>query len=275
MSTELDKSAGGSPGPATGPELQNILWLFIRKYVDYNRNDILHFDNLSRRDFVTEGGDASFELSEAKHYRLLSGWLRDRDRSRQETEVPFSRVRAEIASRQSKDEQIKSLQERCDALSTQIEFLKTRNSELRESVVEQRKAVARETQKYDQLQKQLERLIDGVNERGRANDRILSCFMSRPDSHIRLSECYEGVVEDAAGDTVTVVYEVNGDIVEQTYESSQFCDHRLPDVGARLAVYVVVAEVQPKPIQDIAEEPVNRDDSPRTFRKPLNGPTEF
>ena len=107
-----------------------------------------------------------------------------------------------------------------------------------------------ETQRYDQLladyselQKQhaklndrIEKLIDCLNDRAKANDCLQSTLISRMDGRLRMAESYEGVVEDVHGDKVLVVYDVNGKIIEQTYEKSQFLDGRLPDVGTRLAV---------------------------------------
>ena len=90
-----------------------------------------------------------------------------------------------------------------------------------------------------------------------------------------MTESYEGIVMDVDGDKVLVVYDVNGDIVEQTYEKSQFIDGRLPDVRTRLAVFVNVAEVQSKPVESGVEETKHRDESANTRRKPLSGTIEF
>ena len=88
-------------------------------------------------------------------------------------------------------------------------------------------------------------------------------------------ESYEGVVEHMHGDKVIVVYEIDGGIVEQTYEKSQFMDGVLPEIGTRLAVFVNVAEVQSKPVEPSAEETERSDEKASDQRKALSGPTEF
>ena len=57
-------------------------------------------------------------------------------------------------------------------------------------------------------------MIDCLNERARANDCLQSILISRMRSHLRMTESYEGVVEDKHDNTVVVVYEVNGRIIE-------------------------------------------------------------
>ena len=135
---------------------------------------------------------------------------------------------------------------------------------------------------YSELQKQhaklndrIEKLIDCLNDRAKANDCLQSTLISRMDGRLRMAESYEGVVEDVHGDKVLVVYDVNGKIIEQTYEKSQFLDGRLPDVATRLAVFVNVAEVQTKPVESGVEETEPRDDPAATRRKPLSGTIKF
>jgi len=188
----------------------------------------------------------------------------------------------ETRSRGEIERQLEILREKYDEQSTQIQFLQTRNAELRQSAAELRKAVARETQKFDQMQgncvgvqQTVDKLVDSLIERGKASDCLISGFISRPDSHLRMTESYEGIVEDVDGDKVLVVYDVNGKIVEQTYEKSQFIDGRLPDVGTRLAVFVNVAEVQSKPVESGVEETKPRDEPANARRKPLRGTIEF
>lgn len=173
-----------------------------------------------------------------------------------------------MEEKEARDKQIALLREERDKLANQAQLLQSLNAELR-------RTVARETRRFDQLQCQVDKLIDCVNQRGKANDCLLSGFISRPDSRLRMFQSYEGVTEDAHGDRVVVVYDVDGKIVEQTYEKTQFNDSRMPEVGTRLAVYVIVAEVEPKPIDPGIEESDPRDESGSTRRKSLSGPTEF
>jgi hypothetical protein len=194
------------------------------------------------------------------------------------------RHHAGLEEKEARERQIEILRTERDKFATQSQFLQSRVSELR-------RTAARETQRYDQLladyselQKQyaklndrIEKLIDCLNDRAKANDCLQSTLFSRMDGRLRMAESYEGVVEDVHGDKVLVVYDVNGKIIEQTYEKSQFLDGRLPDVATRLAVFVNVAEVQTKPVESGVEEKETqpRDDPAATRRKPLSGTIKF
>ena len=99
------------------------------------------------------------------------------------------RHHAGLEEKKARERQIEILRTERDKFATQSQFLQSRVSELR-------RTSARETQRYDQLladyselQKQhaklndrIEKLIDSLNERGMANDCLLSSFISRPDS---------------------------------------------------------------------------------------------
>lgn len=218
--------------------------------------------------------DAKFRVSKetVKLIRLL---MYEPSFFHEELSESLPRHHAGTEEKEAREKQIEILRAERDKLASQNELLVSR-------VAEHRRTAARETQRFDQLQRQcanlqqtIDKLVDSLNERGRANDCLLSCFISRPDSHIRMSQSYEGVVEDVDGDRAVVVFDVDGKIVEQTYEKSQFNDHRLPEAGSRLAVYVIVAEVQPKLIQAGIEELDPSDESASPRRKSLSGPTEF
>ena len=183
------------------------------------------------------------------------------------------------------------LHERVVSSESQIEILRrdrdnleTQNQLLQSRVAELRRTAARETQRYDQLlvehaelQKRLEKMIDCLNERARANDCLQSILISRMRSHLRMTESYEGVVEDKYDNTVVVVYEVNGRIIEQTYERGQFLDGRLPDVGTRLVAYVHLASIRDESVEpgNGKEEIETRDESATTRRRSLREPLEF
>lgn len=81
------------------------------------------------------------------------------------------------------------------------------------------------------------------------------------DAKLRMFESYEGVVKHADDDQVVVVYEVEEDLVEQTYIAKQFIDGKLPEVGDRLAVFVYVAQL---PVESTSSDSirnnVNEDD---------------
>ncbi len=79
-----------------------------------------------------------------------------------------------------------------------------------------------------------------------------------------MTETYEGQVDHVGENTAVVVYNVNGNLVEQTYVRSQFINGRLPEVGTCVRVSVVVTEFEPELPPDEPEKPTNR--------RPLTGP---
>ncbi len=90
---------------------------------------------------------------------------------------------------------------------------------------------------------------------------------------LRMFESYEGVVKYADDDQVIVVYEVDGELVEQNYVPKQFMAGKLPKVGDALAVFVHIAQLPDR--QDETEgkrtsderrsRPKNSVPLPRTF----------
>lgn len=88
-----------------------------------------------------------------------------------------------------------------------------------------------------------------------------------------LAESYNGVVEyKFRNDTITVVYEVNGSVVEQTYVRNQFLGG-LPEVGTKLIVCVQILSVE----SDESDEPDATDESVKepTRRRSITEPLEF
>jgi hypothetical protein len=167
--------------------------------------------------------------------------------------------------------------------------LSSENRLLQAHVAEPQQTAAREVQRHDRVQARVEELQqtnqtllvridelnDWLNDRAKANDRLQSILIDRVDGRLRMAESYQGVVEDVQGDRVVVVYDVNDNVVEQTYERSQFIGGRLPEVDTRLVVYVNVAEIQEPPAGSGAEGYLQRDEHPATRREVLSGPTSF
>ncbi len=60
---------------------------------------------------------------------------------------------------------------------------------------------------------------------------------------LRMRESYEGVVKHVDEDLAVVVYEVDSNLVEQTYLASQFIERKLPKLGDRLEVSVHVVQL--------------------------------
>ena len=124
------------------------------------------------------------------------------------------------------------------------------------------------------LQRTVDKLIDSCNERARANDCLQSELISARDNRLRMLQSYEGEVRDCQGDMITVIYKVEGDLVEQTYERSQFLDGRLPPLGTRLVAHVHVAEIKPVSAASFEESSL-RDTTDAARGSSLTGPIEF
>ena len=88
-------------------------------------------------------------------------------------------------------------------------------------------------------------------------------------------EQYEGVVEHVQGDSVTVVFEIEGDVVEHEYERSQFIDGRLPEEGDRLSVYVHVVHGPDQTQDDAALDDDELNEQDDYERRTITGPIEF
>jgi hypothetical protein len=116
------------------------------------------------------------------------------------------------------------------------------------------------------------RLLD---ERAKTIDRLQGALTTRDDGRLRMCESYEGEVVDVRGDRVVVVYDVDGNVVEQTYERRQFLDGRLPEADTDLVAYVIVADTEPRTGGAASEADAERDEVSGSRREPLAGPTEF
>src|SRR5688572_23101374 len=86
-----------------------------------------------------------------------------------------------------------------------------------------------------------------------------------------MRESYIGRIEHVAEDTCVAVYDVNGKLVEQTYEKSQFLKGEFPPEGTCVKIRVLVFEYTPDPPPPLTEEELNKP----SHRKPLEGPVEL
>jgi hypothetical protein len=109
----------------------------------------------------------------------------------------------------------------------------------------------------------------------KTDDRLQSALTAQVEGRLRMCESYQGEVVDVHEDSVVVVYGVNGDIIEQTYERSQFLEGHLPEVGAVLAASVMLYEIDPRVDEPVPVEDERDDDVPSYERKPLDEPTIF
>lgn len=146
----------------------------------------------------------------------------------------------ERPSSESDEETLRRVQQERDTLRVENELLKSR-------VAEQRRAVARETRRYDQLLQELTKLreqgddlISYAGRRTHALDTTASLLLQQTSCQVKMVEVLEGLVEHVHGDSVTVVFDVDDDVWEHIYRRDQFVDGRLPSQGENLTVCVHV-----------------------------------
>ena len=97
----------------------------------------------------------------------------------------------------------------------------------------------------DQWRKKYNDLCDKTIDLNLERKRILRALADAESGQLRMIECYEGIVRHVDGDEVVVVYEVEGDLVEQTYRRGQFIDGNMPNVNDQVAVHVRVIAIPP------------------------------
>ncbi len=160
------------------------------------------------------------------------------------------------------------------ALEGERDELKVRVQLLQSNVAELRREVARKTRDVDQLLATLEKSVEGLKCRSEAERILLALLLGQKTGSLRMFETYEGVVDHVHGDSATVVFETDDDVVEHCYDRGQFVDGQLPKVGDRITVCVHVVSGSLRDPTDPAslEEP---DDDPGYERKKITGAFEF
>lgn len=162
----------------------------------------------------------------------------------------------------------RELERERDNLQLQIQLLQSQ-------LAEARRTAGRETQRYDQLQVQNDMLLDCLKVRDKTIGATMSLLLERQNLRLRMIEWYEGVVEHVHGDSATIVFEIDDDIVEHTYRRSQFIDGQLPEEGDRITVYVHVVHGSVESTHDSSKETDELDEHPEYERKKITGPIEF
>jgi hypothetical protein len=189
-------------------------------------------------------------------------------------------ARPKPAEDERQEKEIERLRKEVKRLMFQNELLQTR-------VVEQRRSLAREARTSDKLHAELvavrdqnaqilnmqDKYLTLLSDRGRVNDALVAKMAGVEDGLIRMHESYEGQVQHVGENTVVVLYNIDGQLVEQTYERKQFKDGKLPRPGTCVRVLVFVVEYEPKP--PTANELESETSDKPSHRKPLTGPIEF
>jgi CheY-like chemotaxis protein len=89
------------------------------------------------------------------------------------------------------------------------------------------------------------------------------------EGRLRIAETHEGTVEHVHEDSIHVVYEVEDDLVEQTYERSQLIGGQLPALGDRLVAYVYVVLAKPRAEEDQASTKQDEQRASKEYRRNL------
>jgi hypothetical protein len=91
-----------------------------------------------------------------------------------------------------------------------------------------------------------------------------------------MRETYRGIVDTVGKETVTVIYEVDGSLIEQTYIRKQFLGGVLPKEGECIVAKILLCVHEPEPITPEEDKALEELDA-RTnkVRKPLTGPEEL
>jgi hypothetical protein len=140
------------------------------------------------------------------------------------------------------------------ALQRELDRLGRENRALRSELVEMKETAARLCEESERLTRRCHQIAIDASELKALREENVRCSMSmhrpqailsaREDSRLRISESHEGVVADVKGDRATVVYNVDGTIVAQTYGRHRFLDGRMPETEDRLIIYVNVVQVE-------------------------------
>jgi len=160
--------------------------------------------------------------------------------------------------------------------------LRLENELLQSRVAEARRTASREVQRYDQLlreycklQTQNGQLLNCLRGRCHAVDTAVSLLVKQQNTQLRMIERYEGVVEHIHDDSVTVVFEIDDDIVEHNYNRNQFIDGQLSEIGDRFTVFVHVVHGAVAAEDDSNSETDEWDEHEELEGNKITGPMEF
>jgi len=173
-------------------------------------------------------------------------------------------------SRPAKTDSEEDLRAKISELEQKLAEAERMNATQRSRLVEERRAAATANRLNDQLQarldefqQRLDRQLDIINERARANDVALAALAANVQGRLLTYERLRGEVIEVDGDQVVVRIDTDNDIIEQTYDVSQFKFGKAPAVGDQLEVHVHVARIAAAPSAPATETIGNTHESPR------------
>ncbi len=131
-----------------------------------------------------------------------------------------------------------------DPLADAIEVIISERDDTSEEVdVRQLLAEARHDadaarQECREMKKERDELLDAYREICRSNDALLETLEAKRDGHLCMFEFYSGIVEKVDDGRFFVVFETDGDPVEQIYTREQFLAGHEPKEHQRVSVYI-------------------------------------
>ena len=242
---------------------------------------IIAFYLAQREDSVVipaDAGSAKSSLAKLFHEHAFAEW------QARPTNEPLSRGFAEIRPALPTAERVgeEALRARVSELEQKLAEAENINRVQRSRLSEERRAAATANrindqlqQRLDELQKRLDRQIDLINERARANDVALAALDAKAQGRLLTYEALQGEAIEISEAEVVVRFDTGDDIFEQTYDLRQFTLGKTPAVGDQLAVYVHVALVAPPPLAPGTESKGEFHESPRPRRNVITGDHRF
>jgi len=181
-------------------------------------------------------------------------------------------VRVTVDTEETVTNEVKNTQSQNEDLQSQVKILTSQVEMLKSLAGQERRTAAKATQQYDQLQAHHDafqtEVLDRLAQGDAARTRLQAALVGKADGRLCMAESYQGEVMHVSGDSVVVVFEIEGDLVEQTYNRKQFLDSRLPEKGDRLAAYVHIVILPAKEEKNVDEITSSHDvDKPRKPRK--------
>ena len=185
--------------------------------------------------------------------------------------LPFHHsLSASIGTEETVADELTSLRLQNGALRSQVEILQSQVEMLKSRVAQECRSAAKAIQLHEQLQAHHDsvqnKMLDGLKQRDDASNVLQAALVGKADGRLRMAESYLGEVIYVSEDCVVVVFDVEGELVEQTYNRKQFLDGRLPEKRDRLAAYVHIAKLPAE--EEVPIDGITASDAADKPRKP-------
>lgn len=236
-------------------------------------NKVGWFPTLDMKDFTPR-------IKKTDLFSLFLELARERERVHDEairSEATESRVAAITRKHVEKDDFLARIAALENSLAEQENINRTQHSRL----VEERRAAATANRindqlqmRLDELQNRLDRQIDIINERARANDAALAALSAKAQGRLLTYEMRHGIVTDVSESDVVIRFDTGDDVVEQNYDLDQFKLGKLPAIRDQISFYIHLALV-PQSSTETADENKGHTHEPRPRRNVVTGDRRF